>query len=194
MSLLITNIGELVTNDPHADDLLALRTDAAVVLDEGVVAWVGPAADAPAADERVDADGGTVLPGFVDSHSHLVFAGDRAQEFRDRMAGETYAAGGIRTTVAATRAATDDELTANVDRLVTEMRAQGTTTVEIKSGYGLSVDDEARSLRIARRFTDDTTFLGAHVVPADHADDPAGYVDLVTGPMLAASAPHARWI
>ena len=135
-----------------------------------------------------------MLPGFVDSHSHLVFAGDRAEEFRARMAGERYAAGGIRTTVAATRAATDDELAANVARLVTEMRRQGTTAVEIKSGYGLSVDDEARSLRVARRFTDETTFLGAHVVPPEYADDPAGYVDLVTGPMLAAAAPHARWI
>ncbi|WP_312855770.1 imidazolonepropionase [Nocardioides stalactiti] len=193
-SLLITGIGELVTNDPAASDLLGVRTDAALVLADGVVAWVGAAAAAPAADERVDAEGRAVLPGFVDSHSHLVFAGDRAQEFRARMAGESYAAGGIRTTVAATRAASDDELAANVARLVAEMRAQGTTTVEIKSGYGLSVADEARSLEVASRFTDETTFLGAHVVPADHADDPAGYVDLVTGPMLAAAAPHARWI
>lgn len=194
MSLLVTNIGELVTNDPDADDLLGIRTDAAIVVDDGLVAWVGPAAGAPAADERYDADGAAVLPGFVDSHSHLVFAGDRAEEFRARMAGESYAAGGIRATVAATRAATDDELAANVERLVTEMRRQGTTSVEIKSGYGLTVDDEARSLRVARRFTDDTTFLGAHVVPADFADDAAGYVDLVTGPMLAAAAPYARWI
>lgn len=197
MSLLVTNIGELVTNDPAAaddGDLLGLRADAAVVVSDGVVAWVGPAAEAPAADEVVDAGGRAVIPGFVDSHSHLVFAGDRAQEFRARMAGESYAAGGIRTTVAATRAATDDELAAGVARHVDEMRRQGTTTVEIKSGYGLSVDDEARSLRVARAFTEETTFLGAHVVPAEYADDPAGYVDLVTGPMLAAAAPYARWI
>ncbi|RHW26111.1 imidazolonepropionase [Nocardioides immobilis] len=194
MSVLITNIGELVTNDPDADDLLGLRADAALVLDDGVVAWVGPATGVPAADEMVDAGGGAVLPGFVDSHSHLVFAGDRAQEFRARMAGERYAAGGIRTTVAATRAASDDALAANVERLVAEMRSQGTTTVEIKSGYGLTVADEARSLAVAGRFTDETTFLGAHVVPPEHDGDPAGYVDLVTGPMLAASAPHARWI
>jgi imidazolonepropionase len=135
-----------------------------------------------------------VLPGFVDSHSHLVFAGDRALEFQARMTGEPYAAGGIRTTVAATRAASDDELSAGVARHVAEMRRQGTTTVEIKSGYGLSVADEARSLRIARRFTTETTFLGAHVVPPEYAEDPASYVDLVTGPMLAAAAPHARWI
>ncbi|HVK27583.1 MAG TPA: imidazolonepropionase [Nocardioides sp.] len=196
MSLLVTNIAELVTNDPAAQDgdLLGLRADAAVVVDDGLVAWVGPAAEAPAADEVFDAAGRAVIPGFVDSHSHLVFAGDRAQEFRARMAGESYAAGGIRTTVAATRAASDDELAAGVARHVEEMRRQGTTTVEIKSGYGLSVDDEARSLRVARGFTDETTFLGAHVVPPEYADDPAGYVALVTGPMLAAAAPYARWI
>ena len=135
-----------------------------------------------------------MLPGFVDSHSHLVFAGDRAQEFAARMAGESYAAGGIRTTVAATRAATDEQLTAHVARLVQEMGRQGTTTVEIKTGYGLTVHDEARSLAVARQFTDETTFLGAHVVPAEYADDPAGYVELVTGPMLEAAAPYARWV
>lgn len=196
MSLLITNISELVTNDPAADagDLLGVRTDAAVVLTDGVVSWVGAAADAPAADEVFDAQGRAVLPGFVDSHSHLVFAGDRALEFQARMAGESYAAGGIRTTVAATRAASDDQLAAGVARHVAEMRRQGTTTLEIKSGYGLSVDDEARSLRVAREFTDETTFLGAHVVAPEYADDPAAYVDLVTGPMLDAAAPHAKWI
>ncbi len=130
----------------------------------------------------------------MDSHSHLVFAGDRGQEFAARMAGERYAAGGIRTTVAATRAATDEQLTATVARHVTEMRRQGTTSVEIKSGYGLTVLDEARGLAVARQFTEDTTFLGAHVVPPEYADDPAGYVALVTGPMLDAAAPHARWI
>lgn len=194
MSTLVTGIGELVTNDPTADDLLGVLTDAALVMDDGLVAWVGRADDAPAADDAVDAAGRAVVPGFVDSHSHLVFAGDRAPEFAARMAGESYAAGGIRTTVAATRAASDDELTANTARLVTEMRRQGTTTVEIKSGYGLSVIDEARSLAIARQFTDETTFLGAHVVPPEHAGDPAAYVDLVTGPMLEAAAPYARWI
>lgn len=196
MSLLITNISELVTNDPAADagDLLGVRTDAAVVLSDGVVSWVGAAADAPAADEVFDAHGRAVLPGFVDSHSHLVFAGDRALEFQARMAGESYAAGGIRTTVAATRAASDDQLAAGVARHVAEMRRQGTTTLEIKSGYGLSVEDEARSLKVAREFTDETTFLGAHVVAPEYADDPAAYVDLVTGPMLDAAAPHARWI
>ena len=188
----ITNIGELVTNDPQADDLLGIVTDAAVVIEGDRVAWVGPATDAPAADVHVDAGGRAVIPGFVDSHSHLVFAGDRAPEFAARMAGTPYAAGGIRTTVAATRAATDEQLTGRVAALVAEMRRQGTTTVEIKSGYGLTVRDEARSLAIARQFTDETTFLGAHVVP--EGSDPAEYVALVTGPMLDACAPHARWI
>ena len=188
---LITNIGELVTNDPEAEDLLGIRTAAALVIESGAVAWVGPAAEAPAADELVDAGGRVVLPGFVDSHSHLVFAGDRAEEFAARMAGTPYAAGGIRTTVAATRAATDEQLTSQVARLVEEMRRQGTTTVEIKSGYGLTVHDEARSLAVARQFTEETTFLGAHVVPDG---DPEEYVDLVTGPMLDAAKEYARWI
>jgi imidazolonepropionase len=190
-STLITNIAELVTNDPAADDLLGAIADAALVVEGGRVAWVGPAAEAPDGDEQIDAGGRAVLPGFVDSHSHLVFAGDRSQEFAARMAGTPYAAGGIRTTVAATRAATDEQLTSHVARLVAEMRRQGTTTVEIKSGYGLTVKDEARSLIVARQFTEETTFLGAHVVPEG---DPAAYVELVTGPMLDAAKEHARWI
>jgi len=189
---LITNIGELVTNDPEADDLLGVVEQAALVVEGAHVAWVGPAADAPAADELVDAGGRAVLPGFVDSHSHLVFAGDRAAEFAARMAGTPYAAGGIRTTVAATRAATDEQLTSHVGRLVAEMRRQGTTTVEIKSGYGLTVRDEARSLAVARQFTEETTYLGAHVVP--DGTTPEAYVELVTGPMLEAAREHARWV
>ena len=133
-----------------------------------------------------------MIPGFVDSHSHLVFAGDRGEEFAARMAGQPYAAGGIRTTVAATRAATDEQLTSHVAGLVAEMRRQGTTTVEIKSGYGLTVHDEARSLAVARQFTEETTFLGAHVVP--EGTTPEEYVALVTGPMLEACAPYARWV
>jgi imidazolonepropionase len=191
-STVLTNIGELVTNDPEADDLLGIVEGAAVVLEGSRVTWVGRAAEAPAADEQVDAGGRAVLPGFVDSHSHLVFAGDRAAEFAARMAGESYAAGGIRTTVAATRAATDEELTGRTAALVQEMRRQGTTTVEIKSGYGLSVHDEARSLAVARQFTEETTFLGAHVVP--EGTSPEEYVVLVTGAMLEACAPRARWI
>ena len=193
-SLVVSNIGELVTNDPAAGDLLGIVEQAALVVESGKVVWTGPAAGAPAADEYVDAGGRAVLPGFVDSHSHLVFAGDRAAEFAARMAGTAYAAGGIRTTVALTRQATDEQLTGNVARLVLEMRRQGTTTTEIKSGYGLTVHDEARSLAVARQFSEETTFLGAHVVPEEYAEDPAGYVDLVTGPMLEAAAPYARWV
>ncbi|MGZ4444636.1 MAG: imidazolonepropionase [Nocardioidaceae bacterium] len=190
-SLLLTNIGELVTNDPtHGGPL----RDAALVVDGARVVWSGPAKQAPEADTAYDLGGRAVVPGFVDSHSHLVFAGDRAQEFAARMTGAAYSAGGIRTTVAATRAATDEQLTANLLRLVDEMRRQGTTAVEVKSGYGLTVADEARSLAIARQVTEDTTFLGAHVVPPEYAEDPAGYVDLVTGPMLEACAPHAKWV
>jgi imidazolonepropionase len=192
VSVLIDRIGELATNDPDlGDGPLGLVRDAAVVTDGDRIAWIGPRGDAPAADERIDAAGGAVLPGFVDSHTHLVFAGDRAAEFAARMAGEPYTGGGIRTTVAATRAASDDELRRSLRRRVAEALRQGTTTIEIKSGYGLSVDGEVRSLRLAREVTDETTFLGAHVVPA--GTDPAAYVDLVTGPMLAAAAPHARW-
>ena len=193
-STLLTNIGELVTNDPHREGLLGTIEAAALVVEGDRVAWVGHATDAPSADAVVDAGGRAVLPGFVDSHSHVVFAGDRAQEFAARMSGTPYAAGGIRTTVAATRAATDEQLLSHAARLVQEMLRQGTTTVEIKSGYGLSVRDEARSLAVARQLTEQTTFLGAHVVPQEYADDPAGYVALVTGPMLEACAPHARWI
>ena len=195
-SHLVRGIGELVTNDPTQGDgsPLGLVTDAALVLDGARVAWVGPASAAPAADTVQDVGGRAVIPGFVDSHSHLVFAGDRSAEFAARMAGTPYAAGGIRTTVAATRAATDEQLTAHVARHVEEMRRQGTTTVEIKSGYGLTVRDEARSLAIARAFTEETTYLGAHVVPEEYAADPDGYVRLVTGPMLDAAVEHARWI
>jgi imidazolonepropionase len=194
-SLLLTGIAELVTNDPvHDGTPLGLVHDAAVVLVGRTVAWVGRRVDASSADEVRDLGGRAVIPGFVDSHSHLVFAGDRAAEFSARMAGESYTGGGIRTTVAATRAAPDELLVANVGRHVAEMRRQGTTTVEIKSGYGLTVPDEARSLAVARQFTEEVTFLGAHVVPDEYADDAAGYVELVTGPMLDAAAPHARWI
>src|SRR3954452_12710953 len=193
-SLLVTGISELVTNDLAHGPGLGIVPGAAVVVEQGRVAWTGPADRAPATDTRFDAAGRAVIPGFVDSHSHLGFAGDRAGEFAARMSGERYDGGGIATTVAATRAASDDELSANLARLLGEMRRQGTTTVEVKSGYGLTVADEARSLAIASRFTSETTFLGAHVVPTEHAADPAPYVELVTRAMLEACAPHAKWI
>ena len=192
MRTLITNIGELST----CTDAGILR-DAAILIENGRIAWVGPADHAPtdpAGYTEVDAGGRAVIPGFVDSHSHLVFGGDRAAEFEARMAGEKYAAGGIRSTVAATRGATDEELRARLRGFIDEMLAQGTTTVEIKSGYGLDVETEQRQVRLAAEVTDEVTFLGAHVVPTEFADDPDGYVDLVTGPMLDACAPHARWI
>jgi imidazolonepropionase len=224
VSILITNIGELVTNTGDDRDADAgsppaagagitsgsraaagasgasgpggysSLSAAALVLDAGVVAWTGPASKAPAADEVVDAGGRAVLPGFVDSHAHLVFAGERGAEFAARMAGQPYRAGGIRGTVAATRSATDDRLRANLRKLAAEMLAQGSTTFECKSGYGLTVADEARSVALAAEVTPEVTYLGAHVVPAEFEKDPGGYVELVCGPMLAACAPHARWV
>ncbi|HEY2551471.1 MAG TPA: imidazolonepropionase [Streptosporangiaceae bacterium] len=188
MSTVITNVGELVTNAGEP------ISDAAIVLDGGLVAWTGPAARAPAADEAFDAAGRAVLPGFVDSHAHLVFAGERGAEFAARMAGQPYSAGGIRSTVAATRRASDDELRAGLRRLAAEMLGQGTTTFECKSGYGLTVTDEARSVALAAEVTPEVTYLGAHVVPPEFAGDEAGYVDLVCGPMLTACAPQARWV
>ncbi|GAA1441103.1 imidazolonepropionase [Leifsonia poae] len=203
-STLFTGIAELVTNDPARSGLLGIVPDAALLVRDGVVVWAGSAAEAPGvldrnatggdAVETVDLGGAAVIPGFVDSHTHLVFGGDRAAEFEARMSGAAYSAGGIRSTVAATRAASDGELAARLDGFVAELHAQGTTTFEIKSGYGLTVADEARLLELASRVTDETTFLGAHVVPAEFADDPESYVELVSGPMLDACAPHARWI
>ncbi|WP_448058521.1 imidazolonepropionase [Cellulomonas hominis] len=191
----VTGLGELVTFDERFAGPLGVLEDAALVVEDGLVAWVGPAAAAPAADRRTDLGGAAVLPGFVDSHTHLVFAGERSAEFEARMAGQPYTAGGIATTVAATRAATDDELRTGLAALVAESRRQGTTTVEVKSGYGLDVATELRLLRLAGEVTPETTFLGAHVVPLgiDPGTDRAGYLDLVVGPMLAACAPHARW-
>ena len=195
MSTLLANIGELVTNAAGAaPGEFASITGAALVIEDGRVAWTGPASRAPAADQMTDLGGRAVLPGFVDSHAHLVFAGERSAEFAARMAGTRYAAGGIRTTVAATRAASDEQLRANLRQLAGEMLAQGTTTLECKSGYGLTVADERRGVRLAAEVTPEVTFLGAHVVPAEFAADPGGYTDLVRGPMLAACAPYARWV
>lgn len=195
MSLLVDNIAELVTNDPARDEgLLGLVPGAAVVIEDKQVAWIGPADQAPAADERVDAEGGAVLPGFVDSHSHLVFAGDRAAEFAARMAGEPYTGGGILTTVAATRAASDDQLRRTAAGLRAEALRQGTTTIEVKSGYGLTVADEARSLKIAFEVSPESTFLGAHLVPPEYAGRADDYVALVCDQMLTAVEPYARWV
>jgi imidazolonepropionase len=197
MTVLIDNLAELVTNDPSlGEGPLGLVRKAALVLDGGTVVWAGSSSRIPegVAGDRIDAGGRCALPGFVDSHGHLVFAGDRAEEFAARMAGRPYAAGGIRTTVAATRAAGDDALDAGVRRLAGEALRSGTTTFESKSGYGLTTRDEARSLRIAGAHTDETTFLGAHVVPPEYAARPDDYVALVCGDMLDKCAPLARWI
>ncbi|GAA3801156.1 imidazolonepropionase [Cellulomonas soli] len=188
---LVTGIGELVTFDPQHPGPLGVAEDAALVVVDGHVAWTGPRAAAPAADTHQDLDGAAVLPGFVDSHTHLVFAGDRSAEFEARSAGLRYTGGGIATTVAATRAASTDRLTARARALAAEARRQGTTTIEVKSGYGLDVPTEERLLRVARTITPETTFLGAHVVP--DGVDRSDYLALVTGPMLAACAPLARW-
>lgn len=193
-SLLVTGIAELVTCDPALGDgsPLGVIERAAVVVERGRVAWVGREAEAPASDLLRDLGGRAVVPGFVDSHTHLVFAGDRLGEFEARARSAGYDGGGIASTVAATRAASDELLLARLRGFAVEMRAQGTTTVEVKSGYGLTVADEARSLRIAREVSDETTFLGAHVVPG--GIERTAYLDLVIGPMLAACAPYARWV
>ena len=194
-STALLNIGSLVTNDPTlGDGMLGLIPDAAVVIEEGRIAWVGPSSDAPAASAAIDLEGRALLPGFVDSHAHLLFAGDRAAEFAARMSGQPYSAGGIRSTVAATRDATDEQLAENLHRLAAELRRSGVTTFETKSGYGLTTIDESRALRIARDVTGDTTYLGAHVVPAEFEGRPDDYVALVAGGMLEACAPHAKWI
>ncbi|MFS2091321.1 imidazolonepropionase [Paenarthrobacter nicotinovorans] len=186
-STLITNIGELMTQDLEHRVL----TDAAIVFEGERISWIGSRQDAPAADEKVDAEGRAVLPGWVDSHSHLVFAGDRTAEFEARMAGQSYSAGGIAVTTGATRSVSDDELSRLVRDRVKEAVSQGTTYLESKTGYGLDVDNEARSARIAAAEVDEVTYLGAHLVPA--GSDPEEYTDLVCGAMLDAVLPHVRW-
>lgn len=196
-SFVLTDIGLLVTNDEQTGaGRLGVLRDAAIVVEDGRIAWVGPTSRVPegAATHRVSAQGRAIIPGFVDSHAHLVFEGDRSEEFAARMSGMVYTAGGIRTTVAATRGATTDELSQHMLRLVTEARRSGSTTIESKSGYGLTVEDETRSVEVASVHADAVTFLGAHVVPAEYKDRPDDYVDLVCGPMLDACAPYATWI
>jgi imidazolonepropionase len=188
MSLLITNIAELTTQD--LDRRVLHR--AAIVLDGERIAWLGSARDAPAADEMFDAGDRAVLPGWVDSHTHLVFAGDRSAEFEARMAGAAYQAGGIAETVRATRDASDDELRRLLTARIAEAVAGGTTCLETKTGYGLDVGQEARSARLAAEQVDQVTFLGAHLVPADlDADE---YLDLVCGPMLRAVRDRVQWM
>lgn len=188
---LVSNIGELVTN---SDKDLGIIKDAALVFENNKVIWIGENKKAPAADKSIDANHGTVTPGFVDSHTHAIFAGDRSKDYEARMAGTSYSAGGINTTVAATRAASDDELRENTKKIINQARQAGTTTIEIKSGYGLDLETEVRLLKIAKEFTEETTFLGAHVVPKEMADSRADYIDLVKTQMLDACTPYAKWI
>ncbi|MFF0815608.1 imidazolonepropionase [Rhodococcus sp. NPDC003318] len=191
----VDNIGTLVTNDARVGSgPLGVIRDAAVVVENGLVRWVGPRHRLPASDSRYDLQGRAALPGFVDSHAHLVFCGDRADEFAARMRGDAYRTGGILTTIAATRSATDTELTATTRRLVAEALRSGTTTVEIKSGYGQTVADELRGLRVAAAFTTERTLLAAHVPPPEFAGRADEYVTMVCERMIPVCAPHARWI
>ncbi|MEY4421813.1 MAG: hypothetical protein RL581_351 [Actinomycetota bacterium] len=190
-SQLISNIGQLITN---SDENLGIITDAALVIDGQKVLWVGSSKEAPAADSKIDANGGVVTPGFVDSHTHAVFAGDRSKDYVARMSGQKYATGGIKTTVAATRTATEDDLIAYTKDLLRKCQSHGTTTIEIKSGYGLDVDTELKILKVAKTFTDETTFLGAHVIPAEFENNREGYIQLVKNEMLDVVTPYAKWI
>jgi imidazolonepropionase len=190
----IKNISELTTNDPSLGVGVTGRLhDAAMVIGDERVLWVGANAVAPEADEMIDARDSAVIPGFVDSHTHLVFVGERSEEFEARMNGARYDGGGISTTVAATRAASSDELRSATRQRLGELRAGGVTTVEIKSGYALNLEGESRLIDVAREFSDEVTFLGAHVVPPEFFNDREGYVDLVRGPMLDACAPNSKW-
>ena len=191
----VKNISLLVTNNPTLGKTeLGLIENAALLIENGKVAWVGAGESAPSAEKTIDAQGKAVIPGFVDSHNHLIFAKDRAGEFSARMKGQAYSAGGIATTVAATRSASDDDLLANATHLVHEGLQSGTTTVEIKSGYGLTTIDELRSLKIAKQLTDETTFLGAHVVPSEYKGKADEYVELICEQMIAQVKPYAKWI
>lgn len=208
MTLLVTGIGQLVTNDESNGGLLGVVADAAVAIERGDIVWVGRAERVPeryASSRMLDVAGAAVLPGFVDAHTHVVFAGDRSQEFAMRLEGATYeeilgTGGGIYSTVRATRAATLDELVdASLPR-VERMLASGTTTIEIKTGYGLDVDTEVKMLdaidRICNVLAIDTlpTYLGAHVVAPEFRDDRASYLDLVAGEMLDAVADRVAFI
>lgn len=191
MKTLYKNISSLVM---PADEIGVLTTinDAAILVEDGKFSWVGESSSAPAANAVVDLAGKCVIPGFVDSHSHLIFGGERSEEFAARISGKAYSAGGIHTTVAATRAATSQQLRDNASKLVAEFHSSGITTFEIKSGYGLDVATEKLSVEIASEFTDEVTYLGAHVVPV--GQDPAQYTALVAGEMLDGVKNTAKWV
>lgn len=205
-SVLLRGIGQLVSNDPVVGGLLGVLENAAVLISGGIIEWVGPGAEVPSADDRaeIDVEGRAVIPGFVDAHTHLVFAGDRADEFGRRLRGESYqeimdAGGGIMSTVGATRAATAEDLYSATANRVERMVAAGTTTIEMKSGYGLDVATETLLLEVAARLDLDlpvdivSTFLGAHSIPPEFVSDREGYLDLIENEMFPACAPLARF-
>lgn len=188
MSTLFTGISELRTVSEAgtlADASLIANTD-------GTIAWIGPESEAPAADEKVDLGGRAVLPGWVDSHTHMIFDGDRSAEFEARMAGESYQAGGIAVTMDATRSAGEERLEKLLVERIGAARRGGTTTLETKTGYGLNTESEVEAARVAARHVDDVTFLGAHLVPP--GAEAETYLDEVVGPMLDGVAEHVQWI
>lgn len=206
-SVVLTNVGQLVTNDPDRDGLLGTIDEAALIAVDGVVTWVGRDEDLPSdlPDEPIDVGGRSVVPGFVDAHTHLTYAGDRLAEFVQRALGASYeeilaAGGGIYSTVAATRRASMVDLIAGAMARLERMQATGTTTVEVKSGYGLDIETEfglissARALDMSLAIDIVSTFLGAHVVGPEYTDDRAGYLDLVNGPMLDLVEGHVSFV
>jgi imidazolonepropionase len=191
-SIAFTNIETLVTNDLQSGDGdLGLLQKATLVVEDGLISQITHGVPS-GIDSEIDCSGKTLLPGFVDSHSHLIFAGDRAAEFSARSRGEKYSAGGIASTVDATRSASDVALSQNAQRLLDEALNSGTTSMEIKSGYGLTERDEFRSIEIATAFTEETTLLAAHVIPVEFKEDPGSYVDLILNSIIPRS--NAKWI
>ena len=196
---LLVDAGRVIWSGPsaQADTALAAHEDqigTAGLNDDDIVNGEVTSANDLAGLETIDLGGKAVIPGFVDSHNHLIFAGDRSEEFAARMAGQKYSAGGIATTVAATRAATETELEANLVHLLDQAKRQGTTTFEIKSGYGLTVPDEIQALDIINRHTEESTLIAAHVVPPEFKDEPERYVDLVIDEIIPAAEGKAKWI
>lgn len=191
---LFRNAKQIITNSSGVDYEIDVIADASMLVQDGIVSWIGDAGTSPDADEVVDCTNKVLIPGFVDSHTHLIFAGDRSAEFAARMAGENYSAGGINFTVSKTRAASDDDLRENARNLISEMHSNGTTHFEIKSGYGLTSADEIRSLKIAREFTEDVTLMAAHVVPMEFAENRDAYVSLIIDEMLPAAKGIAKFV
>jgi imidazolonepropionase len=193
-STLLNNAKQIVTNSTGKPYEIDVVEDASLLFEDGLIKWIGNAAQAPKADKTIDCTNKVVIPGFVDSHTHLIFGGDRSAEFAARMAGESYSAGGINFTVEKTRTASDAELRANAAGLIAEMYSSGTTHFEIKSGYGLTLEDEIRSLKIAREFTEDVTLMAAHVVPKEFESNRQGYIDLIINEMLPAAKGIAKFV